>query len=83
MSDDIGIVAIGAEEQHCGTREALILIGGDGDGSREIDRLIRHVGNLVLLRLVPKNPLVSLLVQKPLLSANRAGVGEFDVAALQ
>ena len=83
MSDEMGIVAIGTEKQHCGAREALILIGGDGDRRIEIDRFIRHVGNLILFRLIPKNPLVSLLVQKTLLSADGVSVCEFDVAALR
>lgn len=82
MSDEMGIIAIGAEKQHRGASEALVLIGGDGDRSIEIDRLIRHVGSLGLLRLIPEDSLVSLFVQKTLLSADRVGVCELDVAAL-
>ena len=83
MDEVEGVVAIGAEQQHGGAREALVLERGDLDLRGEIDVGVGSVGKAFLESVFLEDSLVRLLVEEALLRSNCVGVGEIEVARLQ
>ena len=76
------VVAIGTQQKHGGTGEALVLKGGDLDLRGEIHVGVRSEGQTLLEGFFLQNALVGLLVEQPLLGADGVGVGEVEVARL-
>ena len=83
MDEVEGVVAIGAEEEDGGTREALVLERGDFDLRGEVDVRVGSVGKAFLESVFLEDSLVRLLVEEALLRSNCVGVGEIEVARLQ
>lgn len=83
MDEVEGVVAIGAEEEDGGTREALVLERGDFDLRGEVDVRVGSVGKAFLESVFLEDSLVRLLVEETLLRSDCVGVGEVEVARLQ
>lgn len=83
MDEVEGVVAIGAEQQDGGTREALVLERGNLDLRGEIDVGVGSEGKAFLEGVLLEDALVRLLVEEALLCSNCVGVGEIEVARLQ